>query len=275
MSINLVSWNIRGDVRAWDLLVDDDALDVALLQEVKGPPPVNNLELMSASENWAISGWEERKFCAAVIRASSRHPVTANPGVKAIGLAGQGELAVSRPGSLAVASIDPEDGGGPIVLASVYCAWERPVPYKEWGYADASAHRILSDLSALLYDPKQRIIVAGDWNILRGYGENGDPWFRDRYQSVFDRAAALGLKFVGPEYPRGRRASPWPEELPPDSACVPTFHHSRQTPTTASRQLDFVFASNNFASCVTATAVNDPDEWGPSDHCRVRINVDI
>jgi hypothetical protein len=35
----------------------------------------------------------------------------------------------------------------------------------------------------------------------------------------------------------GRQAEPWPDELPTDSRCVPTYHHTRQTPATATRQL--------------------------------------
>ena len=92
---------------------------------------------------------------------------------------------------------------------------------------------------------------------------------------MFSRAEALGLQFVGPEYPNGRRADPWPDELPRESRCVPTYHHSRQTPATATRQLDFVFASRSLADSVSVQALNQVDEWGPSDHCRVVIEVDV
>ena len=142
-------------------------------------------------------------------------------------------------------------------------------------YADGSAHRILSDLSVLMYDPRHKVVVAGDWNILKGYGEHGDSYYRDRYRTVFDRAAALGLRFVGPQSPHGRQADPWPEELPTDSLNLPTYHHSRQTPHTASRQLDFVFASESIADAVTVSARNEPEQWGGSDHCQIRIDVDL
>ena len=35
--------------------------------------------------------------------------------------------------------------------------------------------------------------------------------------------AALGLKFVGPQAPDGRRADLWPDELPRTSNNVPTY----------------------------------------------------
>ncbi len=68
---------------------------------------------------------------------------------------------------------------------------------------------------------------------------------------------------------------PWPDELPKDSTNVPTFHHSGQTPQTATRQLDFVFASESMSEQVTATALNAPEQWGGSDHCQIQINVDV
>lgn len=45
-------------------------------------------------------------------------------------------------------------------------------------------------------------------------------------------------------------------------------------PATASRQLDFVFASEAIAERVRVRAKNDVADWGPSDHCRVFIQVE-
>ena len=93
------------------------------------------------------------------------------------------------------------------------------------------------------------------------------------YATVFDRAEAMGLVCVGPQAPNGRQAQPWPSELPSDSVNVPTYHTNRQTPRTATRQLDFVFASESIASQVSAAALNQTHEWGPSDRCRIDIRV--
>lgn len=93
-----------------------------------------------------------------------------------------------------------------------------------------------------------------------------------RYDTVFDRAEALGLHFVGPQHPNGRQADPWPEELPATNLCVPTFHHNKQSPATESRQLDFAFVSASLADRVEVRALNDIADWGPSDHCRVLID---
>jgi hypothetical protein len=108
-------------------------------------------------------------------------------------------------------------------VASVYAVWERTA--QGLLFADGSAHRVLSDLSMLMSSRQHRLLVAGDWNVLLGYREHGDSWFKDRYATVFARADALGLRFVGPRFPNGRQAEPWPTELPADSDCVPTYHH--------------------------------------------------
>ena len=81
--------------------------------------------------------------------------------------------------------------------------------------------------------------------------------------------AAIGMPLVGPQYPNGRQTDPWPEWLPPDSLNVPTYRHSSGT----EHQLDFVFASESMADSVQVSALNGPDDWGPSDHCRIQITV--
>ena len=86
--------------------------------------------------------------------------------------------------------------------------------------------------------------------------------------------SALGLSFVGPQAPDGRLADPWPRELLAESANVPTYHTRQQTPATATRQLDFVFASEGLVERVRVFALNAVDQWGPGDHCRVQIEIE-
>ena len=166
--------------------------------------------------------------------------------------------------------------GDPFVAVSLYAVWEGPHSStgNQYIFADASAHRLISDLSRFIgSDRKRGILAAGDLNILHGHGEHGSGYWAARYQTVFDRMEALGLTFAGPQAPDGRQADPWPAELPLESKNVPTFHHNRQTPATATRQLDFVFASQGMSDSVRVRALNDPEQWGPSDHCRLEIEV--
>ena len=89
----------------------------------------------------------------------------------------------------------------------------------------SAAHRLLSDLPSLITGTdRHRLIVAGDLNILHRYDEHSDPYWAARYTTVFDRAAALGLVFIGPQAPHGRRAKLRPAELLANSRDVPTCH---------------------------------------------------
>lgn len=273
MSVRIVSWNISGGDAPWHCLHSMDA-DIALLQEAAAPPQcvADNLEVDPAP--WCTAGWPSWKRRTAIAKLSDRVKVEWISR-KSFADANSGELAVSRLGTLTAAHVTVP-GVEPLVVVSMYSQWERPhaSTCSKWIVSDASAHRLVSDLSAFIGKiVGHRIVAAGDLNILYGHGENGSKYWAGRYATVFDRMEALGLPFVGPQYPNGRQADPWPDELPPESKNVPTFHSVKQTPASAARQLDFVFASKGLANRVTARALNEPEEWGPSDHCRLVIEV--
>ena len=272
--MKIVTWNMAHRGEAWHYLLNSD-VDIALLQEAASPPAdvANQIEFDPAQWETAGAG-VNRPWRAAIANLTKRNTLEwFHP--KSIETAGAGELAVSRMGSLAAASLRM-DSGEDLIIISAYGVWE--IPHNSigssWIYADASVHRLISDLSVFVGNQKNhRIIVAGDFNILYGYGENGSPYWASRYQTVFDRMSVLGLDFMGPQHPDGRPVSPWPDELPRSSKNVPTFYHSRQDPATASRQLDFVFASRMLADRMSVKALNEPNHWGPSDHCQVEIEI--
>lgn len=274
--MRIVSWNIKQLAKPWRMLVADGSIDVALLQEAALPPDDVTCDVEPPRDSdcrWTMSGWT-KSFRTAVARLSDRVLMR---GRRTGDLAtARGEvLPVSRVGTLAVA--DVTCAGETITCISAYAPWENmlhdPPREKPGIFSDASAHRLISDISTLITNRKHKILVAGDFNILHGHGEHGDEYWKARYETVFTRMAALGLRFVGPQAPNGRQAAPWPEELPQESKNVPTFHHSRQTPATATRQMDFVFASETIADRVQVRAMNGAEEWGPSDHCRIVIEV--
>lgn len=273
--LKILSWNIAHRTKPWRELLASNA-DVALLQEAKPPPPDIADKVGVDRAPWKI---EAKGFnCpwrAAVVSLSKRVKVDfidALPLAEAPGRS----LGVSRPGTLAAADITDPDTHEQFTLVSLYGFWESPrsKAKRAWIYADASVHRLISDLSVFIAsETKHRIIAAGDLNILHGYGEKGNEYWAKRYATVFDRMSALGLEFVGPQYPNGSKAKPRPAELPAESANVPTYHTARQGPAGATRQLDFVFASRELAPRVSVCALNRPEEWGPSDHCRIAIDV--
>jgi len=266
--LRILSWNVNGQ-HLWDQLAAS-GVDVALLQEA--PVPLGSWEgkaVPHPAAGWGTAGSSKWRRTA-VVAVSETTLLEPRP-LTSIEEAAPGALLVSRRGTLAAA--DVVVNGERITLVSMYAVWEghRPGPI----YADASAHRLLSDLSSIVNDARShRIVAAGDLNILHGYGDYDDSYWAARYSTVFGRAEAMGLRFVGPQAPHGRQANPWPAELPEGSGNVPTFHTRQRGPMGATRQLDFVFASHALVDRVSVRALNtDPDEWGPSDHCRVVIDL--
>ena len=266
--LRIWSWNVNGQ-HLWDRLAVSE-VDVALLQEAPVPSgPWEGKVVPHPATGWGTAGWL-KQLRTAVVAISETTLLEPRP-LTSLEERAPGALLVSRRGTLAAADVVVD--GECITLVSMYAAWEggRPGPI----YADASAHRLLSDLSGIVNDARShRIIAAGDLNILHRYGDYGDPYWAARYATVFDRAEAMGLRFVGPQAPHGRQANPRPAELPENSRDVPTYHTRQQGPMGATRQLDFVFASHALADRLSVRALNsDPDEWGPSDHCRVAIDL--
>jgi endonuclease/exonuclease/phosphatase family metal-dependent hydrolase len=275
--LRLVSWNVGQRAKPWHELANTH-VDLALLQEAKPPSPelASLIELDQPLPWYTAGAGINRPWRAAIARFSDR--VTMRPcKLRALETAQLDELAVTRVGTLAVAEVVVRSTGEVITVVSMYGAWERPVKdtASRWIYADGSVHRLISDLSALIgHQRGHKIIAAGDLNILYGYGERGSRYWRARYETIFTRMEALGLPFVGPQAPDGgEQADPWPDELPQDSKNVPTFRTRIRQHGTAMRQLDFVFASECFRGRLRVRAMNRREEWGPSDHCRILIEL--
>ena len=88
-------------------------------------------------------------------------------------------------------------------------------------------------------------IVGGDINTERHSGS-----------TVFNGMAEIGIPLAGPD-------------------GVTKYNKlGRQQPSDADRQYDYVFATPDLAARMSVEAVNDPTEWGPSDHCRVVVDID-
>lgn len=118
-------------------------------------------------------------------------------------------------------------------------------------------------------EPEHRIIAAGDLNV----SFDDDAPFSARARTIRDRFNALGLEYMGPRYPNCRKEAVRRTELPETSLEIPTYYTVSQTPATAAIQLDHVFVSRGFHNDVAVHAMNDIDEWGSSDHCRIVIDV--
>lgn len=272
--MKIVSWNMAHKHDSWRFLLDLD-VDLALLQEAGKPPPdvAERIEVDSAPWETLIVGGRN-SWRTAIAKLSDRISVDWIE-AKPLEAADSRELAASWPGTLAAALVEPPSGE-PVIVVSMYAPWVRAHALAGGSalFADGAAHHFVSDLSTFIARHRgHRILAAGDLNVLRGYGEHGDGYWAARYKTVFDRMDIMGLPCVGPAHPNGRQADPWPKELPRDSRNVPTFHHSRQSRESATRQLDYVFASTELAERLSVRALNAPEEWGPSDHCRIEMEL--
>lgn len=279
--IKLVSWNIDKRVKPWHELVrmakDDDA-DLALLQEAGSPPG----ELVHLVEYEDAVFWSRQLYdrWPLVVKLSDRIDVEHYRQVPPISDLRDNEIGVSGIGTIAAAKVIPVDRKEEAFVAiSLYARWIKPHPSTKspWkvGYSDASAHRIISDLSAFIGDTNpatHRILAAGDLNM--SYGATGRRLsLPERERTVWDRLEALGLEFLGPQAPCGRRAGRTPDDVPFDTRNVPTHYKVRENPEEAANQLDYAFASRGFHERVSVRASNEVHKWGPSDHCRLIIEV--
>lgn len=278
-TIRVVSWNIARRRAPWFALAEmarQGEADLALLQEAGNPP--GEIADRFRYENDALEPTLLDRW-PLVVRLSDRVEVDWFRQVPAQGRGcGDREIEVSGIGTMAVARVVPCGRAEEAFLAvSMYARWTRAHPsttVKRPGlHADISAHRILSDLQSYMDCPdpsRYRMLAAGDLNLC--YGASEGSWY-ERERAVWDRFQALGLEFLGPQLPNGRAASSTPPASPADTRDVPTYHTNRQTPAEADLQLDYAFASRGLHEDVAVRALNGVEEWGPSDHCRLLIEI--
>ena len=70
---------------------------------------------------------------------------------------------------------------------------------------------------AFMNPSKHRILASGDLNM--SYGATGHTLsMPQRERTVWDRFAAMGLDFLGPQAPNGRQAATLPTDVPADTS---------------------------------------------------------
>lgn len=173
-------------------------------------------------------------------------------------------VSISGAGNMAVARINPLNSDQrPFIAVSMYASWIMPHPstytrYKV-GAPDVSAHRIISDLSTFIGDDDpstHRVLAAGDLNMTYGWRNLKPTSYSAREKTVWDRMSALGMEYLGPKTPHGRRVCPSDYGGPEDTENVRTYHTSRSSPQNAYIQLDHVFASRGFHEGIKTQALN-------------------
>ncbi len=282
--VRLVCWNIAKRSKPWHELVEmarQGEADVALVQEAGDPPSELKHLVRYDKEHWNRDLFDRWPL---VVQLSDRIEIEWLRQIPPRSELGERDIGVSGIGTVAAARVWPRGRPQDEFLAvSMYARWIKFHPLtghqRSVGASDVSAHRILSDLSTFIYDDaafsQHRIVAAGDLNM--SYGATGRKLsMPQRERTVWDRFAALGLEFVGPQVPNGRLASSPQPDVPADTGNVPTYFTRQQKHAAeANRQLDYVFASRGFHEGVTVRACNGIDEWGPSDHCRLMMEVGL
>ena len=248
-----------------------------MLQEA-GPPPGALTHLAPVEDDVFWGRLLYDRWCL-VVPLSERVELARFRQVAPVSGLAQDEIGVSGIGILDAARITPRSQPEESFIAvSFYARWIGSHPStgkKRWIASDVSTHRILSDLSTFFafMDPsKHRILASGDLNMFCG-ATGHTLSMPQRERTVWDRFAALGLEFLGPQAPNGRQAATLPTDVPADTKNVPTYYTVKQTPATATGQLDYAFASRGFHEKITVRALNGVHEWGSSDHCRLLIEI--
>jgi hypothetical protein len=266
VAVRALTWNMNHRPSAWQWLFDNrDAFAVALVQEASRPPTLpDGVTVYPAGD---ASEWRIQSPIDATARSWRSAVAVLDPTLVVDDLSGApiqaaktGQVVASNPGQWAAVrlrSIGPAD----LVLVSMYGLWDDIPAHGLRTYAVPSVHRAISDITPFIWGSRKRVIVAGDMNIYRGYGD----WAKG-YNTVFDRFRAEGLECRGP----------FGDAPLSDCPCGPTSE-CRHIATLRSRgmehlQTDFVFSSRPLAK-VTAHVV--PDSWRFSDHCAVEISVPI
>ena len=123
--VKVISWNIAHQEQTWRDLCNTDA-DIALVQEAPEPPADMPPPFEYRPATWRTAGAGHRPWRAAVVKLSSRIDVEwLEP--TPIEKAQDGDLTVSRAGTLDAAIVTPPTGDA-FVVVSMYALWEKPYP---------------------------------------------------------------------------------------------------------------------------------------------------
>ncbi len=294
--VRIVCWNINRSRDAFLELTEMPDVDVALLQEVGKGAAACMADTLGEQVAW---NWSRSRIWPAIVRLSDRVRVDLfTPVAPEREVLPLDTIAVSDSRTLAAARVTPLHDGKPasepFFVFSMYARWLYPHPQAErspsrrgghnlYAYADGSAHRIISDISAFIAHTglsAHRLLAAGDLNTIYRAAHDSRMENPVRARTVFDRMQALGLEFLGPQWPDAeRRGDPPPPGLPKDTRNVPThvtqgqLRRMREHDVVSGIQIDYVFASRGFHDGVRVHAMNDAVGFGPSAHCRIRIDV--
>lgn len=240
--MKIVSWNMQNLRESWRFLVDrHQHYDFAFVQAACTPTE----HVREHAGHWDIphERWQvrPRKYKQEVLSISGQWTFDRldRDTIGALGPAGRSLLAPRFRAAAVARNAGRED----VCLVCVASG-----PKNSLKLADTIT-AIRHTLTRARFDPQMPMIIAGDLTT--------DP---DRTPQTFSDMKSIGLSHLGPTQPNYIQKP------------------LRERPETAWRFLNHVFVSDEIADRVTVTALKDPDEnsssfWGPSDHCRILIEI--
>ncbi|MCY4619292.1 MAG: hypothetical protein OXD50_12205 [Chloroflexi bacterium] len=242
--MKIVAWNMQNLKRSWNFLVDQhQSYDLALIQEACIPTKYARRQAAEWDVPWERWDLKPARYRQEILAISDQCKLT-RLDREAINLVA--DLPTKNPifDRWRAAAITTTEAGERFC---VVCAVSGS--RQSHGLAPlVAAVRIVLEQQGL--DSAMPMIVAGD--------QTTDI---DRTPQTFVDMEQLGMVRVGPE--------------------GPNFIHKpgMEQHADAWRMLNNVFVSTDLIDRVQATALNDPEEtspsyWGPSDHCRILIEVD-
>ena len=240
--MKIVSWNMQNKRDSWRFLVDrHQDSDFAFVQEACTPTRY----VRKHAAHWDIpyERWQvkPKRYKQEVVRVAGGWNFDRLDRDMIGGLGAEGR-ALIKP-RFRAAAVARRSGWPDIGLICVATG-----PKNSLKLAD-TVTAVRRTLRRTRFDPQMPLVVAGDLTT-----------DIDRTPATFAAMEEIGLLRIGPDGPNFIQKSLG--EVPQD----------------AWRELNHVFASRELADRVSVDALNDPDEnsgsfWGPSDHCRVAIEV--
>ncbi len=240
--MNIVSWNMQNKKDSWRFLVDrHQDYDFAFVQEACTPTQFARRQ----AAGWDIpyERWQARpkRYKQEVLRIADGWTFS-RLDRDTIGSYRPGESEILTP-RFRAAAVARRAGQPDVCLLCVVSG-----PRQSIRLAD-TVRAVRRTLARASFDSLMPMIVAGDLTT--------NP---KRTPATFTHMAEIGMRHLGPD--------------------CPNFISKPQgeTPDSAHKRLNHVFVSAEIADRVTVTALNDPHEesdafWGPSDHCRISIEV--
>ena len=262
--------------------------DIAFLQEAGQPPsgldPSIKLGCQARWEPWKKRHYGWFIHVAAVARLSDRVELDWFKRVLPSKEPEYDEIPVSGMGTVAAARVRERDSDRePFFAVSMSTEWLTPHPStgSKWGSAIRTPRPIGSFRTCPRSSGTKTHRLTASWRRATSTSSTA-RWTptRTRSRPGTARSSSGCVRWASNSWGRGTRRDGALNQrrrvccrTPRMSRLFIPVHTGEPPAKSAWNQLDYVFASKGFHESVIVRAMNGVDEWGPSDHCRLLIEI--